>query len=369
MKRINPSNERVKREYFQYLKEAFGRDVATVDRVAKSIDRFEESTGRKDFKRFHRAQAMAFKARLNDTKNARTREPLSKSTILAVLGDLRAFFLWLAREPGFKSHVAYADADYFNLSDKEVAMARARREKRVPTLQQIEHLLSAMPADSLLDRRNRAVVALAAVTGARISALASFRIRDLDVDGGYIDQDARHVRTKFGKTFRTHLIPISERAMAVLEAWRGERQADPTVGLDEPLFPSTEIGLDESGAFVAKGLSRRGWTTSAPIREIFRNAFEAVNLPYFNPHSFRDMLVRHAMTLELSAEEMKALSQNLGHQDVLTTFTSYGSIPASRQGELIRKAFRRSRSETNILADPRVRAALLGALEDSGSLQ
>ena len=33
---------------------------------------------------------------------------------------------------------------------------------------------------------------------------------------------------------------------------------------------------------------------------------------------------------------MKAWSRNLGHADVLTTFTSYGQVPVHRQGELIR---------------------------------
>jgi hypothetical protein len=65
-------------------------------------------------------------------------------------------------------------------------------------------------------------------------------------------------------------------------------------------------------------------------------------LPYFNPHSFRDMLVRHAMTLNLSPEAMKAWSQNLGHADVMTTFNSYGSVPGPRQGELVRGASARS---------------------------
>ena len=32
----------------------------------------------------------------------------------------------------------------------------------------------------------------------------------------------------------------------------------------------------------------------------------------------------------------QVLSQNLGHADVLTTFTSYGAVPVHRQGELIR---------------------------------
>jgi len=49
------------------------------------------------------------------------------------------------------------------------------------------------------------------------------------------------------------------------------------------------------------------------------------------------------MSLDLSPEAMKAWSQNLGHSDVLTTFTSYGSIPTSRQGELIRASARQSK--------------------------
>jgi len=41
------------------------------------------------------------------------------------------------------------------------------------------------------------------------------------------------------------------------------------------------------------------------------------------------------MTLDLSPEQMKARSQNLGHSDVLTTFTSYVKVRTHRQGELI----------------------------------
>jgi hypothetical protein len=50
MSKHNATNERIKRDYFRYLKEARGRDEATIDRVSKSLDRFEETTGRKDFK-------------------------------------------------------------------------------------------------------------------------------------------------------------------------------------------------------------------------------------------------------------------------------------------------------------------------------
>lgn len=338
MTKHHPANERIKREYFRYLAEALGRDEATIDGVAKSLARFEESTRAKDFKRFHREQAVAFKARLGQSRNARTGERISKATMLSTLRDLRSFFFWLAHQPGFKSHISYGDADYFNLSDKDVAVARARREKRVPSVDQINHVLATMPADTALARRDRTLIAFAALTGARVGALASFRLGHVDLAGGFVEQDARTVQTKFSKTFRTYFMPVCQPALAIVTGWVGELQRDHLWGPDDPLFPATAMGLGNDHGFVAIGLARHGWATTAPVRDIFKRAFAAAGLPYFNPHSLRDMLVRHAMALGLSPEAMKAWSQNLGHSDVMTTFSSYGSVPAHRQGELIRAA-------------------------------
>lgn len=338
MTKHSAANERIKRDYFAYLKEAKGRDDATIDGVAKALARFEESTKARDFKRFHREQAVAFKAALAKATNARTGERISKATMYSTLRDLRAFFFWLAREPGFKSHLAYADADYFNLSDKDIAVARARREKPVPTLAQVHRVLSVMPAETILERRDRALIAFAALTGARVAALASFRLGHVDLAGGLVEHDARTVRSKFAKTFPTWFMPVGGDALAIFTGWIGELERDHHWGGGDPLFPATQMALDANGGFTAAGILRSGWRTTQPINAVFRRAFEAAGLPYFIPHSFREMLVRHAMTLNLSAEAMKAWSQNLGHADVLTTFTSYGSVPAHRQGELIRRA-------------------------------
>src|ERR1041384_7869951 len=152
-------------------------------------------------------------------------------------------------------------------------------------------------------------------------------------------------------------MPFSELALDIFREWHCEMVGDPKRGPNDPRFPSTEIGLDEDGAFTPLGLARRGWSTTGPAREIFRRAFEQAGLNYFNPHSFRDMLVQHAMGLELSPELMKALSQNLGHTAVLTTFPSYGTIPAARQAELIRSLARHAAAKP--LIDDR---ALIDAL-------
>ena len=87
----------------------------------------------------------------------------------------------------------------------------------------------------------------------------------------------------------------------------------------------------------AAGLSREFWSDAAPIRKIFKASFERAGLPYYNPHSIRKTLVKLGEHLCSTPEAFKAWSQNLGHEQAMTTFRSYGSVPQSRQAELIRK--------------------------------
>ena len=365
MTRHNPKNERIKHDYARWLEQAKGRDPKTVDRVLKSIDRFEATTRRKDFKLFHKEQAVAFKTSLSQALNARTGDQLSKATVYSTVRDLHAFFFWLADEPGYKAAIRYADADYFSLSDKEVAVAKARRERPVPSLAQVEHALSQMPSETDVERRDRAVLAYAMITCARVGALATFRLGDVNAAGRYVDQDARHVQTKFSKTFRTFFMPVSELATSIAIDWHSELSASPLRGPDDPLFPATHVELGAKGGFVAAGLAREGWSNSNPIRGIFRKAFAAADLPYFNPHSIRNMLVRHLMSLDLPLEVLKSWSQNLGHEGLLTTLTSYGTVPTDRQGELIRQGLPTPGS-TSAKVDTKLIAAVVSELQQRG---
>lgn len=78
------------------------------------------------------------------------------------------------------------------------------------------------------------------------------------------------------------------------------------------------------------------WKGAEPIRKIFRKSFEAAGLPYFNPHSFRNTLVQLGEQRCSTPEQFKAWSQNLGHERVMTTLTSYGVVSAHRQACIIR---------------------------------
>ena len=90
MAKHNAENARVKREYFQYLREANRRSEASIDAVAKALDRFEQVNGHKDFRKFHREQAVAFKRKLDAERAVRTGKPLSRATVNSTLVDRRA---------------------------------------------------------------------------------------------------------------------------------------------------------------------------------------------------------------------------------------------------------------------------------------
>ena len=332
----NPANERIKRQYFAYLAEAQGHSEQTIDAVAKAIARFEAYTRYKDFKAFHIEQAKAFKRDLADQRGHRSGDPLSKATLYDTLTALKRFFVWIAGQPGYKSRISYSDAEYFNLSAKETRIAKAAGPPRVPTLEQIWRVIQMMPGATDIERRNRALVAFTILTGARDGAIASFKLRHIDIVEGRIDQDARDVQTKFSKSFITTFFPVGDDIRAVVVDWVTYLRREKLWGLTDPLFPATRVAVGRELRFEATGLDRKHWSNAGPIRTIFREAFASVGLPYFNPHSFRKTLALLGGRICKTPEEYKAWSQNLGHERVLTTFSSYGDVGSYRQAEIIR---------------------------------
>ncbi len=88
---------------FAFLKDAKGRNEASIDAAAKAVDRFEEYSRHRDFKTFHFEQARGFKNHLTAESSTRTGKPLSASTVHATLGALKALFLGLADQRGYAS--------------------------------------------------------------------------------------------------------------------------------------------------------------------------------------------------------------------------------------------------------------------------
>lgn len=333
MRKRNDPNERLKREYAEHLQHARGRGEATIDYALSAILRFEEHTHFRDFKTYRPQQAQSFKKKLGEAKSA-TGRPLSAASRAAIMKHLRGFFLWLRERPGHR-RITVGDCDYFSLSRAEETMAAARKMKVVPTIDQVRAVLKAMPDETPIDKRNRALIAFLALTGARADAVASFRLQHIDVAGRFVDQTGAEVRTKFRKTFRTYFVVLDKEILDIFVDYVTFLQKTLLWGPTDPLFPATELAPGPDRRLRPVGLSRRVWSGTSPVRAIVKPAFERVGLPYASPHRFRDMLVQIGERKCQTPEQFKAWSQNIGHDGVLTTFTSYGPVPTYRQGEII----------------------------------
>ena len=89
--RSNPKNDRMRRDYIIYLKDARQRSPATVEQVRYAIDRFETYTGFKDFATFNKDQALAFKRALLGSKARRSGKAISKATAHHILRSIQEF--------------------------------------------------------------------------------------------------------------------------------------------------------------------------------------------------------------------------------------------------------------------------------------
>ena len=161
---------------------------------------------------------------------------------------LRNFFHWLAGQPGYRSRLNYGDADYFNLSEKDSRIAKSHAPEPVPSLEQINHVLSVIPTTTDIDRRNRALIAFAILTGCRDNAIASLKLKHVDLSERLVHPDPRDVRTKFAKTIITTFFPVGDLARHIVETWIEQLRLTLEFGPDDRLFPATRIQSGTSGA-------------------------------------------------------------------------------------------------------------------------
>lgn len=337
MPQYNPENERIKRQYFDYQKEAMRKSETTIHGIAGALQRFEAYTGYKVFGSFTKEQAMGFKKQLAAAVAVRDGQPLSKSTVQHTLSAVKEFFVWLSREPGYRNRVNIHDADYLNYGEKESRAARARPLKTPPTLEQVRSAILAMPSTTDIERRDRALFALAILTGMRDSALISLRLQHIDIDRELVNQDPNLVNTKASKQIFTYFTPVGDDLKAIVKDWVRYLREQLLYGNNDPLFPRTKVIVHPETGFAAGGLERVCWSNAAPVRKLMKEAYARLGLSYYHPHLLRKTLVQVGEQRCRTPEDFKAWSQNIGHESVLTTFRSYGNVSLERQGELIKE--------------------------------
>lgn len=334
MPEYNAKNEKLKKQYEEALIHGAYREKSTVDSVWKSLNLFEDFTAKKDFSSFNVDQAIGFKKWLEKRKNAKG-QPLSISTVRSILKNIRDFFQWLVLYPKIGRNVDGRAISYLRLSNNDERASRAVRDTPVPTFDEIRSILEKMPYDTDVEKRDRAIVAFSALTAVRVDALITLKIKHIDMNKKEVWQNPRDVNTKGRKGINTMFMTFDPLWEKIFTDYYHHITC--TLGFNEndALFPKTLLENNpKTLSFEVKGLSREHWAEGQPIREIYRKAFNSAGLRYYTPHSFRNSIVKWAME-NCSQYQFKAISQNIAHEHVMTTYNAYGKLNIHEQRKAV----------------------------------
>lgn len=335
MAKVNIKNERVKRKFFTWLKEAEGLCDSTINGIDKAILLYEDFTKQADLTGFNPSKAVAFKKSLAKRKSKG--KQISVTTLHSYLRYLRRFFSWLSWQPGYKSKITLDVVSYLRVSEKEERIATQYPRTKYPPLEYVVKLADSIEVNSEIDLRDRALISFTLLSGMRDKAIVTLPLGCLDEEKLTISQDPRQgVRTKFSKYIPSTIFQFDDKLVVYVREWV-KHLKDKGYGSRDPLFPRSKTGHGENNLSfeLATEVEPAFWQGTGSIREIFKTRSREAGLPYYPPHTFRHLAVDMALKSCRTGEEIKAISQNLGHEHVTTTLCSYGNYDPQRLTEIL----------------------------------
>jgi integrase/recombinase XerD len=227
----------------------------------------------------------------------------------ATLEDLRLFLASLADVginarsqsriiSSLRSFYAFLKLDGFIESDPAELLRSPKIGMRLPdvlTLQEIDDIINAIDLSKREGQRNRAILEVLYSCGLRVSEVCSLRLSDLYLGEGFIRVT--------GKGDKQRLVPISDRAVAELEAYF----------VDRNMIPIKKCYEDY--VFISERLKK-------PLSRVmvFHFIKELVGLvgikKSVSPHTFRHSFATHLLK---GGANIRQVQELLGHENILTT--------------------------------------------------
>ena len=224
-----------------------------------------------------------------------------KCTIARRLATLRSFYRHMVRRGSLES--------------SPVSVIRTpRQDKRLPKClgqSQIDNLLSAPDATTLLGARDRAILETIYSAGLRISELVALDIEDLDEFGGVVRIE--------GKGRKERLAPLGSKALEAIESYMNIRRREVGPCRLGPLFINKHH----------KRLSDRS------IRRHLDKYLVQAGIPiHASPHTLRHSFATHMLN---AGADLRSVQELLGHASLSTT-QIYTHLTTTRLKQVYEKA-------------------------------
>ena len=205
-----------------------------------------------------------------------------KSTIVRKITSIKLFHKYLNEK--------------YNIPDVSTKIDKPRVRRKLPnilTIEEVDNLLN-IQLNNAYDFRNKAMLELMYSSGLRVSELVELKIKDIDLDNGYVKC--------FGKGGKERIIPIGEIAVDYLKKYiYGYRDSMKKGYYTENVF------LNNHG----KKISRQGFFLI--IKEIAKEKKIEKNI---TPHMLRHSFATHLLN---NGADLRTIQEMLGHSSITTT--------------------------------------------------
>lgn len=299
-------------------------DAKTIDRHLTAIRYFEDILEGKPFGRLTRDEVAKVREDFKRRAIVGVPDSLSSSSIRHRISHSCAFLGWLRKQDAGRSLPPDLE-DYLQLPKAVLAAAAQVRQKDYPTLSEAEVLLVAMPSKSLVERRAKAIFAIAFLGALRADTLVSLKVKHVHISRCLIMQDARALRAKAGKSINIAWFPISKSFEAAVVTWIEILERLGISG-EDALFP------DAIWLKARPKLSRHEpkpvpvMSTIHAVTDAFAIACRECEVKY-TPHSAKHCIGAERDKRALTHLERKAWSVNMGHESEKITERHYGKMP------------------------------------------
>jgi integrase/recombinase XerD len=238
--------------------------------------------------------------------------PMSSSSVARMLVSLRALYRYLTAEGAIEA-------------DPAVRLRAPKRPRSVPRAISIEEVarLVELPPETLLGRRDRAMLELLYGAGLRISELVALDVDDVDID-------QRSVLVRAGKGNKSRRVPMGRKASSAAGAY---------MSVSRPDLAAKAGGKTAAGALFlnARGarLSRQGaWKV---LKTYARRAKLGDKV---SPHTLRHSFATHMLD---AGADIRVVQELLGHASLATTQV-YTLVSESHLREIYVSAHPRARN-------------------------
>lgn len=229
-----------------------------------------------------------------------------KSSIHRKVAALRTFFKYLNREGIVETNPA-----------KMVASPRV--ERTLPnhlSIEQMIRFIELPDTDTVLGKRDRAMLELLYASGLRVSELVGLNINDID----FVHQT---VRVK-GKGRKERIVPFGDHARAALQTYIGVR--------GELLVEAEPDKIDPLAVFMNYQGTRI--TTRSVGRMVDKYVKLCAGIQHISPHSLRHSFATHLLD---AGADLRVIQEMLGHVRLSTT-QQYTHVAMDKLMEVYDKA-------------------------------